>query len=151
MSANEQINAKLGEVRDPRAVRPWLRTVALNTAHAAARSGKRRAGDERMGDSADEYAGRGTGGSPRGLPAQLEQAEHGRMLMELSARLPEGYREPLILKAVHGLSYREIGEIMGLPETTIETRIARGRRMLRDLANFVVAGDGTDVTDAIAP
>ncbi|MEY3230304.1 MAG: hypothetical protein RL689_393, partial [Planctomycetota bacterium] len=31
--------------------------------------------------------------------------------------------------------YRQIGEIMDLPETTIETRVARGRRMLRDLAS----------------
>jgi RNA polymerase sigma-70 factor (ECF subfamily) len=56
----------------------------------------------------------------------------------LAARLPDGYREPLLLKCVRGLSYRQIGELMGLPETTVETRIARGRRMLRELA----AADG---------
>jgi DNA-directed RNA polymerase specialized sigma24 family protein len=38
------------------------------------------------------------------------------------------------LKAVHNLSYREIGLVLGLPETTIETRIARARRMLREAA-----------------
>ena len=48
--------------------------------------------------------------------------------------MPDGYREPLILKCVRGMSYRQIGAMMGLPETTIETRIARGRRMLRELA-----------------
>jgi DNA-directed RNA polymerase specialized sigma24 family protein len=32
------------------------------------------------------------------------------------------------------MSYREIGRVMGLPETTVETRVARGRRMLRELA-----------------
>ncbi|MFZ4573600.1 MAG: RNA polymerase sigma factor, partial [Phycisphaerales bacterium] len=31
---------KVHEIRDPRALKPWLRTVALNAAHAAARSGK---------------------------------------------------------------------------------------------------------------
>jgi RNA polymerase sigma-70 factor (ECF subfamily) len=55
--------------------------------------------------------------------------------MKLAFELPDGYREPLLLKAVEGLSYRQIGEIMDLPETTIETRVARGRRMLRDLAS----------------
>ena len=49
--------------------------------------------------------------------------------------LPDGYREPLFLKAVQGLSYRNIAEILGLPETTVETRIARARRMLRDAAS----------------
>jgi hypothetical protein len=54
--------------------------------------------------------------------------------MSLAMTIPEGYREPLLLKCVRGLSYRAISELLGLPETTIETRIARGRRMLRDMA-----------------
>jgi predicted RNA polymerase sigma factor len=45
-----------------------------------------------------------------------------------------GFLEPLILKAIQGMSYREIGRVLNLPETTIETRIARGRKMLRELA-----------------
>jgi DNA-directed RNA polymerase specialized sigma24 family protein len=32
------------------------------------------------------------------------------------------------------MSYREIGEVLNLPETTVETRIARARKMLRELA-----------------
>jgi len=54
--------------------------------------------------------------------------------MELARELPDGYREPLLLKCVRGLSYRQIGELLGLPETTVETRIARGRKMLRERA-----------------
>jgi RNA polymerase sigma-70 factor (ECF subfamily) len=54
--------------------------------------------------------------------------------MALAMNLDEGYREPLLLRCVQELSYREIGEILGLPETTVETRIARGRRMLREAA-----------------
>ena len=54
--------------------------------------------------------------------------------MTLAARLPEAYREPLLLRAVHGMRGRQIAEIMNLAEATVETRIARGRRMLRDLA-----------------
>jgi RNA polymerase sigma-70 factor, ECF subfamily len=125
---------KLGEVRDPRAVRPWLRTVAVNVAHAAARSGKRRATDERFGEGSDDQVASRTrdGVEP---PESLGSSEHGRLLMQLCEQLPDGYREPLLLKAVQDLSYREIGEILDLPETTIETRIARGRRMLRELAS----------------
>jgi len=118
---------KVGELRDPRAVRPWLRTVAINAAHAAARSGQRRVRDVALGD--DENL---RGAKPYGPPSP--EQEEGRRLMDLARRLPDGYREPLLLKAVHGLSYREIGRILGLPETTIETRIARGRRQLRELA-----------------
>ncbi len=52
--------------------------------------------------------------------------------MELTSELTDGYREPLILRCVRGMSYRQIAQAMDLPETTIETRISRGRRMLRD-------------------
>lgn len=125
---------KVSEVRDPRAVRPWLRTVAMNAAHAAARSGRRRSRDVALDGGeghATETGLRPPGPSP---PDGVIGRDDGRRLMDLAAQLPDGYREPLLLKALHGLSYREIGEIMGLPETTVETRIARGRRQLRDLA-----------------
>lgn len=121
----------VGEIRDSGAVRPWLRTVAINAARLAARSGKLRE--------------RGTGGDslgPDASPASYspdaaqaaEVSEEARAIMSLAMNLDEGYREPLLLRCVQELSYREIGEILGLPETTVETRIARGRRMLREAA-----------------
>jgi DNA-directed RNA polymerase specialized sigma24 family protein len=39
------------------------------------------------------------------------------------------------MRCVRGMSYKQIGAVLDLPETTIETRIARGRRMLRELAS----------------
>jgi len=126
---------KVGEVRDPRAVRPWLRTVAMNAAHAAARSGRKRARDIGLGDSESSEHPRIALSRDQVLPdEQAGSREEGRRLLDLAAQLPDGYREPLLLKAIHNLSYREIGEILGLPETTIETRIARGRKQLRELA-----------------
>lgn len=119
---------KIGDVRDPRAVRPWLRTVAVNVAAAAARSGARRAKDVQGDDTLTPVVSEDD-------VERRHEISQGRRLLELAAELPEGYREPLLLKAVHNLSYREIGHIMELPETTIETRIARGRRQLRELAS----------------
>jgi RNA polymerase sigma-70 factor (ECF subfamily) len=52
--------------------------------------------------------------------------------MAATARLPEHYREPLLLRAVRGMSYRQIADTLGVPITTVETRLARARRMLRD-------------------
>lgn len=119
---------KVHELRDPGAVRPWLRTVAVNAAHAAGRSGARRARDVGMGEE-DSHPARAADAIAEG-----ETSDDGKRLMDLAKQLPDGYREPLLLKAVQNLSYREIGQILGLPETTIETRIARGRRQLRELA-----------------
>lgn len=45
--------------------------------------------------------------------------------------LPYGYRAPLILRYYNDLSYREIAEVLSLPEGTVKTRIHRGKVMLK--------------------
>jgi RNA polymerase sigma-70 factor (ECF subfamily) len=125
-----QLCRKIGEVRDPEAFRPWLRMVAVNAARADGRKTTRhRHGWLRLvGRSGPEQGSDAE-------PGRAEALERGQRLMDLARRLPEGYREPLLMRCVKGMSYRQIGEAMGLPDTTIETRIARGRRMLRELAS----------------
>ncbi len=134
---------KIGELRDPGALKPWLRTVAINAARAAGRETQR--GRRKLKLVRNELAAgqgpRPTPGSPEADAATLEE---GRRLMDLARTLPDGYREPMLLRCVQGMSYRQISEITGLPETTIETRIARGRRMLRDLASKSVKADDSD-------
>ncbi|MEK6701073.1 MAG: sigma-70 family RNA polymerase sigma factor [Planctomycetota bacterium] len=127
--------AHSAELRDPTAVKPWLRSVAINAARLAGRKGKLR-----LHQSLDEsFPGEGTAGRLHEPAAGRDPSAPGRQddasaVAQLALQLPESYREPLLLKAVQGLSYRQISQILGLPETTIETRIARGRRMLRELA-----------------
>jgi RNA polymerase sigma-70 factor (ECF subfamily) len=45
--------------------------------------------------------------------------------------LPAEQREPLVLVAFEGLSYRDAAEILGLPVGTLMSRLARGREALR--------------------
>lgn len=116
------------ELRDAGAARGWLRQVAINAARLEGRKGKLR--QHGSLDAQIEVTGEAPA-APERVPADTREGER---LLELAARLPDGYREPLLLKAVHDLSYRQIGQILGLPETTIETRIARARRQLRELA-----------------
>lgn len=118
--------AHSNEVRDPSTFRAWLRTVAVNAARLAARKGALR-----------QHAGLDQSPEPTTVPKEAEvlgREDETLRVAELALELPDTYREPLLLKAVQGLSYRQISQILGLPETTIETRIARGRRMLRELA-----------------
>lgn len=115
------------DLRDAGAVRPWLRTVAINAARASARSEKlrRHARLESPDGTLEPAAARTTWDG--------ELSEEAQRILDLAMQLPEGYREPLLMKSLRDMSYRQIGEAMGLPETTVETRIARARRMLRDL------------------
>ena len=45
--------------------------------------------------------------------------------------LPPEYREVIVLREWHGMSYAEMALALGLPERTAETRLTRARRMLR--------------------
>ena len=129
--------AKISGLRDAAAFKPWLRAVAMSIAKTSARRGNvRKAGWLKI----VSFAGardEGQWGSSGGGSGALAE---GRRLMDLCAELPDGYREPLVLKCVQGMSYRQIGEVMALPETTIETRIARARKMLRERAEAAGMG-----------
>ena len=42
------------------------------------------------------------------------------------------YRAPLLLKAVDGMSQRDVAEVLGISEDNVEVRLARARVMLQD-------------------
>ncbi|MBN8597736.1 MAG: RNA polymerase sigma factor [Planctomycetes bacterium] len=119
------------EIRDAALLKPWLRTVATNVARLAARRGKLRLHGSLDAPDTDGGPENESEPMPSATPTRREEAAR---LLDLARKLPDGYREPLLLKSVHGLSYRQIGNILGIPETTVETRIARGRKQLREMA-----------------
>ncbi len=91
----------------------------------------------RRSDSAD------AGADPDELPDQGQDspetsAMRGNEIEEVRAmirRLPEPFREALVLRELQELSYKEIASITGVPVGTVMSRLARARRMLtQDLA-----------------
>ena len=48
------------------------------------------------------------------------------------ATLPEEYREPLVLQALGGFSSDEIANLLQLNVNTVNTRLFRARKLLRD-------------------
>jgi RNA polymerase sigma-70 factor (ECF subfamily) len=108
----------IGGLRDAAAFPAWLRTTALNALRASRR---------RRGDAALEVE------PCAPSDARSEGADEVRQVWAALAELPAELREPLVLKAVDGLSQRAVAAALGVPETTIETRLARARRALRAL------------------
>jgi len=53
------------------------------------------------------------------------------LLHELIDELPAELRETLLLSAMEELNSREVGEVMGVPEGTVRTRLMRARTELR--------------------
>ncbi len=127
---------KIGSVRDPSNIRAWLRTVAINAARASARSAKARPW---LRTSGTANAAPATEPSIRAQDVSLDD-EAARLLL-LVSQLPDAYREPLTLRALHGLRGKYIASILGLAEATVETRIARARRMLRERMESCERGD----------
>ena len=62
----------------------------------------------------------------------VEWSEMSELLRKKVSSLPEYYKEPLILRYFHGLSYEEIGKILNIPLGTVRSRLARGRRVLME-------------------
>ena len=59
-------------------------------------------------------------------------------------RLDDDYREPLVLQVLMGYSTNEIGELMGLRQGAVLTRLHRARLKLKDALNNGIGADQSD-------
>lgn len=79
--------------------------------------------------------GGGVDAFPSGLPAPdaaAHRVEVAEILEREIQRLPVKHRTALTLYHLHGLSYEEIGEAMGLPDGTVKSYLFRARQELHD-------------------
>lgn len=77
----------------------------------------------------------------------LDAPELGDVLRRELAKLPEEYREVVVLSDVHDQSYAAISEVLGVPVGTVKSRLFRGRRMLQETL-VAYARDAGIVADA---
>jgi RNA polymerase sigma-70 factor (ECF subfamily) len=60
----------------------------------------------------------------------LSAEQQGRRLRDAVLSLPVGYRQVVTL-ALEGMSYVEIGDVLGIAESNVGARLTRARQMLR--------------------
>jgi RNA polymerase sigma factor (sigma-70 family) len=99
-------------------LRPWLYTIARNTAYNAIRSAKRRPQTTRA-DGVEPTAAR-------------EQTPFDGELLDALDRLPEVQRDAVVLRHVLDLSLRDAAAILECPENTAKSHVARGLQSLRN-------------------
>lgn len=63
----------------------------------------------------------------------LQSAQRYRILEAALRRLQADYRQILLLREVEEMSYAEIGDVLGLREGTVKSRIARARQALLEI------------------
>jgi len=65
-------------------------------------------------------------------PKRMRIVDH-ILLSEILTKLPEGYRQAIILHDIQGLQHKEIAETRGRSVGTSKSQLHRGRAMLREL------------------
>jgi len=115
--------SKIHTLREDHLFRGWLRVIAVNMARGAARSGKNRPAASGDLDQLTGY---------ENSAHQVDIHDETTRVWNRVHDLPEKYREPLLLRAVRGLKSSVIAEILGISEPTVDTRVARARKMLRN-------------------
>lgn len=103
---------------------PWLYGVACRTAQKARSAVSARAKFERS--SMEDASGVATVPS-----ARLDSDVLDWLDVELS-RLPDKYREPIVLCYLQGQSKREAASRLGWPEGTVSARLDRARKLLKE-------------------
>ena len=106
---------RVDALRNPDAFGPWLAMIARNRAAVHFRRAPL--------ESAE-------------LPAHLTGAPHpegeAMAVLAIIRRLPEAYREPLILRLVEGMTGPEIAARTGMTAGSVRVNLHRGMQMLRE-------------------
>ncbi len=118
---------RISELRDTRAWRTWLYRLARNAAIDAGREAtrRRRGMQELLSDPPRRAA-------PTSPYVETKSGEQHREVLSAIRALPALYREPFVLRHVSGWSYKEIAAMLGLAVDSVETRLVRARRFLRE-------------------
>jgi RNA polymerase sigma-70 factor (ECF subfamily) len=72
-------------------------------------------------------------GCDRPPEASVEEASRQRAIRQALDQLSPKLREAAVLRYFEGVTYREIGQILGIPPKTAESRVRLAHRVLRDL------------------
>jgi len=73
----------------------------------------------------------------------LLQADDVRLLERAMSNLPDRFRELLVLRELEGLSYRQLGEAIGIPSGTVGSGLSRARQALERALTHELSQAGT--------
>ena len=122
-----RVITRIHTLREPERFRGWLAVLARRI---ALRHRQRRLHGPAQPADLSALAGAGSYG---GDPADdIERRELFRRVLEAVRGLPEKYRQVFVLAHSGGLTYAQIAEILDVPVTTMQIRLVRARRAVRD-------------------
>ncbi|MEW2117392.1 RNA polymerase sigma factor [Streptomyces sp. NPDC005474] len=136
------LDGDAADVPDGDGLRPWLYGIATNVLRNTRRAARRHsaalarlpgrpADRDTLPDFADDVIGR------------MERAERLAAAHTALRRLRRAEREVFALCVWSGLSYAAAGEALGVPASTVRSRLARARQRLRALSEAELARRGS--------
>ena len=123
-----RIYRHLGSFGGRSTLKTWVFRIAVN--HCRDRLSRHVPPMQSIDDGAEED-GVPIADPSRGPEELAVAADEGRRVSAGLARLPQVFREAVVLRDLEGLSYEEIAEVLGVRVGTVRSRIARGREQLR--------------------
>lgn len=113
----------------------WIYRIAMNLAIDHVRKRKRRevAGFEEGIASKDEDGVISEIHNAENPSKSLERKELYQRIMDALEQLPDDQKQAILLREVEGLSYKEIAEVMGIPEGTVMSRLFYARKRMQKL------------------
>jgi len=121
--------AKRKEYQPTGKLSTYLWRIALNLCHDELRRRNRR-GETPLDVEDSEQAITALPAVDTAPDAQLEEQERCDMVRQALARLPEGYRSVVALRHYENLKFREIAEVLDIPEGTVKSRMAEALTQL---------------------
>jgi RNA polymerase sigma factor (sigma-70 family) len=126
---------KLADLREPAKLRPWLCSITRFLISKEFRHQGREPVYAAESLEADEWV------SPEPLPAdQVISDEEKAILWRSLERIPEIYREPLVLFYREHQSIEAVARDLELSEDAVKQRLSRGRKLLQEQFLAFVAG-----------
>ncbi|MCI0748705.1 MAG: sigma-70 family RNA polymerase sigma factor, partial [Verrucomicrobia subdivision 3 bacterium] len=127
---------ELPRLREPSRLRPWLCGIARNLIGKALRRDRREpVHAAELLDAAQESA------APEPLPPDHAiSKEEEALLWRSLERIPETYREPLVLFYREHKSIESVAVDLGLTEDAVKQRLSRGRKLLHEQVLAFVEG-----------
>lgn len=115
----------------------WLHRIVVNAALMKLRT-RRRKPEESLEDLLPRYLDDGHRDVPDGDwrrtdAIDAERKETRQLVRECVERLPENYREVVLLRDIEEMSTQEAAGVLGLTENAVKVRLHRGRQALRAL------------------
>jgi len=107
--------------------RAWLLTIVRNTAF----SSRRRERPDAVALEFDEALHSGAVAEQHPEAALLRSGAKESLGRALDGLAPE-FREVIVLRELEGLSYKEIGDVAGVPVGTVMSRLSRARARLQE-------------------